>query len=37
MVGVLFLESVTDNNTVWQVFWLAPIGSVFPCDYGAAQ
>ena len=36
-VGLLFLESLTDSYTVWQVFWLTPIGSVFPCDYRAAQ
>lgn len=35
-VGCLFLESVPILS-IWQVFWLALLGPVFPCDYGAAQ
>ena len=37
MVGLPLLESFTDKNTIWQVFWLARFHPVFPCGYGVAQ
>ncbi len=37
MVRLPLLESITDIMMIWQVFWLARLGPVFPYGYGVAQ